>query len=46
MRMMLDSKYREIINCGDNYSLISRFPDFVYSWFEKYVVDDKTRKLR
>lgn len=46
MRMMLDAKYRELLLVGNNYKNISRFPDFIYSWFDHFIVDHRTRKIR
>jgi len=45
LRAIYDSKYNEYLY-ADNYTQISRFPDFVYSWMGKFVVDPMTRTIR
>jgi len=45
LRGIFDSKYNEFLY-ADSYTQISRFPDFVYSWIGKFVIDSTTRKVR
>jgi len=45
LRGIFDSKYNEFLY-ADNYTQISRFPDFVYSWLGKFIIDPITRKIR
>jgi len=45
LRAIYDSKYNEYLY-ADNYTQVSRFPDFVYSWMGKFVVDPVTRSVR
>lgn len=46
MRYILDAKYTEILTSENNYKLISKFPDFVYSWLSSFYVDEKSKKVR
>ncbi|KRX07567.1 hypothetical protein PPERSA_11116 [Pseudocohnilembus persalinus] len=47
LRAILDAKYNEFLFANENqFQNISRFPDFVYSWFQNYVIDDQNKKPR
>ena len=45
IRAILDSKFNEFVYFND-YKNVTSFPDFVYSWFGKYVFDLEQRKIR
>lgn len=45
LRAIYDSKYNEFLY-AENYAQVSRFPEFVYSWIGKFVLDNNTRKVR
>ena len=45
LRAIYDSKYHELLYNQDT-SQFSRFPDFVYSWMGKFVLDSYTRQIR
>lgn len=45
LRAIYDSKYNEFLY-AENYAQVSRFPEFVYSWIGKFILDNTTRKVR
>ena len=45
IRAIFDCKYNEFLYFNDH-KKVSGFPDFVYSWFGKYVFDLEQRKIR
>jgi len=45
LRGILDSKYNEFI-INDDVRLLTKFPDFVYSWLSTYEIDIKTYSIQ